>query len=93
MLGLFKYHPVHCRYPDEEAGQVPVAFVVRQNGRFIDESKIKDFIARQVLAKFSCTMMIPEEFKTLFIFYFSSDLPNYFVAGCTIQEITTSDVH
>ncbi|KAJ6431342.1 hypothetical protein OIU84_018763 [Salix udensis] len=35
-------------YPDEEAGQVPVAFVVRQNGRFIDESKIKDFIARQV---------------------------------------------
>ncbi|KAF9673683.1 hypothetical protein SADUNF_Sadunf10G0049700 [Salix dunnii] len=35
-------------YPDEEAGQVPVAFVVRQNGRLINESKIKDFIARQV---------------------------------------------
>eukprot|EP00258_Populus_trichocarpa_P050111 XP_024466130.1 4-coumarate--CoA ligase-like 9 isoform X2 [Populus trichocarpa] len=35
-------------YPDEEAGQVPVAFVVRQNGSIIDESKIKDFVARQV---------------------------------------------
>ncbi|KAJ6898401.1 AMP-dependent synthetase and ligase family protein [Populus alba x Populus x berolinensis] len=34
-------------YPDEEAGQVPVAFVVRQNGSIIDESKIKDFVARQ----------------------------------------------
>lgn len=34
--------------PDEEAGQVPVAFVVRQNGSIIDESKIKDFVARQV---------------------------------------------
>ncbi|CAK7327400.1 unnamed protein product [Dovyalis caffra] len=35
-------------YPEEEAGQVPVGFVVRQNGSNIDESKIKDFIARQV---------------------------------------------
>jgi hypothetical protein len=45
---------------------VPVAFVVRQNGSIIDESKIKDFVARQVLAKISYTMMIPEELKTLF---------------------------
>lgn len=66
MLGLFKFHLVHCRIPDEEAGQVPVAFVVRQNGSIIDESKIKDFVARQVLAKISYTMMIPEELKTLF---------------------------
>ncbi|KDP26770.1 hypothetical protein JCGZ_17928 [Jatropha curcas] len=35
-------------YPNEEAGQVPVAFVVRQHGRRINESQIKDFIAQQV---------------------------------------------
>ncbi|CAL5390096.1 unnamed protein product [Camellia sinensis] len=35
-------------YPDEEAGQVPMAFVVRQPESTIDESQIKDLIARQV---------------------------------------------
>ncbi|XVE92191.1 hypothetical protein REPUB_Repub01dG0075900 [Reevesia pubescens] len=35
-------------FPDEEAGQVPVAFVVRQSGSNIDESKLKDFVAQQV---------------------------------------------
>ncbi|KAA3465671.1 4-coumarate--CoA ligase-like 9 [Gossypium australe] len=35
-------------YPDEEAGQVPVAFVVRQPGSKIDGSEIKDFVAKQV---------------------------------------------
>ncbi|XP_040962865.1 4-coumarate--CoA ligase-like 9 isoform X1 [Gossypium hirsutum] len=32
---------------DEEAGQVPVAFVVRQSGSNIDESKLKHFVAQQ----------------------------------------------
>ncbi|XVF43762.1 hypothetical protein PTKIN_Ptkin02bG0066200 [Pterospermum kingtungense] len=35
-------------FPDEEAGQVPVAFVVRQSGCNIDESKLKHFVAQQV---------------------------------------------
>ncbi|KAL6294302.1 hypothetical protein ACE6H2_002444 [Prunus campanulata] len=35
-------------YPDEEAGQVPMAFVVRSSGSFVDESQVKDFIAKQV---------------------------------------------
>ncbi|XP_031254567.1 4-coumarate--CoA ligase-like 9 [Pistacia vera] len=35
-------------YPDELAGQVPMAFVVRKCGRIIDESKIMDFINKQV---------------------------------------------
>ncbi|XWS22730.1 hypothetical protein CRYUN_Cryun29cG0061400 [Craigia yunnanensis] len=35
-------------FPDEEAGQIPVAFVVRKSGSNIDESQIKDFVAQQV---------------------------------------------
>ncbi|KAE8736333.1 ankyrin-3-like [Hibiscus syriacus] len=35
-------------FPDEEAGQVPVAFVVRQSGSNIDESKLKEHVAQQV---------------------------------------------
>ncbi|KAI6675469.1 hypothetical protein NL676_003375 [Syzygium grande] len=35
-------------YPDEEAGQVPMAFVVRKPGAGVAESEIMDFIAEQV---------------------------------------------
>ncbi|XP_061989870.1 4-coumarate--CoA ligase-like 9 [Rosa rugosa] len=35
-------------YPDEEAGQVPMAFVVRRLGSVVGESQVKDFIAKQV---------------------------------------------
>ncbi|KAF7135384.1 hypothetical protein RHSIM_Rhsim08G0186700 [Rhododendron simsii] len=34
-------------YPDEEAGQIPMAFVVRKPGSSITEAQIMDFIARQ----------------------------------------------
>ncbi|KAL3716751.1 hypothetical protein ACJRO7_008349 [Eucalyptus globulus] len=34
-------------YPDEEAGQVPMAFVVRKPGACVTGSKIMDFIAEQ----------------------------------------------
>ncbi|KAM0984339.1 hypothetical protein ACFX15_011382 [Malus domestica] len=52
-------------YPDEEAGQVPMAFVVRCLGSAIDESRIKDFIAKQVapykkIRRVTFTMAIPK---------------------------------
>lgn len=40
---------LHDRYPDEEAGQVPMAFVVKRVRSDINESQIKTFIAEQVL--------------------------------------------
>ncbi|KAM7487173.1 hypothetical protein LguiB_024657 [Lonicera macranthoides] len=35
-------------YPDEEADQVPMAFVVKRSGSTIDEFQIKDFVAQKV---------------------------------------------
>ena len=42
--------PCNRRYPDEKAGQVPIAFVVRTPGSSIDESIIKEFVAKEVIS-------------------------------------------
>ena len=36
-------------YPDDVAGQVPMAFVVRQPQSSLDEAQVIDFVAKQVL--------------------------------------------
>lgn len=38
------------RYPDEEAGQVPMAFVVRRTQSSPDKEQVIDFISKQVLS-------------------------------------------
>jgi len=38
------------RYPDEEAGEIPMAFVVRQPGSMLNEKQVMDFVAKQVTA-------------------------------------------
>ena len=36
-----------CRYPDEEAGEIPMAFVVRKPGGNISGPQVMDYIAKQ----------------------------------------------
>lgn len=38
------------RYPDETAGQIPMAFIVRQAGKELTEDEIMDWVAKQVLS-------------------------------------------
>ena len=39
---------VNNRYPDKEAGQVPMAYVVRKAGSSLSENQVMDFVAGQV---------------------------------------------
>jgi len=39
---------LRSRYPDEEAGQIPMAFVVRKPGSKITADQITEFVAKQV---------------------------------------------
>lgn len=37
-----------CSMKDEQAGEVPVAFVVKTNGSAVTEDEIKQFVSKQV---------------------------------------------
>jgi len=39
------------RYPDEDAGQIPMAFVVRKPGSTITAAQVMDYVAKQVCSK------------------------------------------
>jgi hypothetical protein len=38
----------YIRYPNKEAGQVPMAYVVRKAGSSLSGSQVMDFVAEQV---------------------------------------------
>lgn len=46
----FRWHCIH-RYPDEEAGEIPMAYVVRKAGSNVSAAEIMDYIGKQVLVK------------------------------------------
>lgn len=43
---------VPFRYPDEEAGELPMAFIVRQPGSNITKEQVMDYVAKQVWSLF-----------------------------------------
>ena len=45
--GMIWFHCI-CRYPHEEAGQIPIALVVRQPGSNVTEAQIMDHVAKRV---------------------------------------------
>ncbi|MBA0616595.1 hypothetical protein Godav_016634, partial [Gossypium davidsonii] len=44
----YEFDMFETRYPDEEAGQIPMAYIVRQPGSSISEAQIMYYIAKQV---------------------------------------------
>jgi OPC-8:0 CoA ligase-1 len=52
---------VYTRYPDKEAGQYPMAYVVRKTGSSLSETQVMDFVAEQV-----CLF---EHFSTMTLFF------------------------
>ena len=41
-----------CRYPDEDVGQLPMAFIVRKPGSKLTEQQVMDHVAKQVRISF-----------------------------------------
>ncbi|XP_074582800.1 4-coumarate--CoA ligase-like 7 [Curcuma longa] len=72
-------------YPDEEAGQVPMAFVVLQPGTNLSEEEIMDFIAKQVTAykKIRKVVFIDSIPKTPYGKIWRAELRKHEVFSCT----------
>lgn len=47
---------IKFRYPDEEAGHIPIAFVVRKQGSTFTESEVIDFMSKRVWSVISRLM-------------------------------------
>jgi len=55
---LYSLFSPESRYPDEEAGEIPMAYIVRRPGSTITESQIIDIIAKQVNLQVNITKTI-----------------------------------
>lgn len=52
-VAVYKMPPhMHCRYPDEDAGQLPMAFIVRQPGSNLTGQQVMDYVAKHVSFSF-----------------------------------------
>lgn len=56
-----------CRFPDEEAGEVPMACVVKRFESRISESQVMDYIAKQVIGFCSFVIKIRRWFLCMIL--------------------------
>ena len=84
------------RYPDEEAGQIPMAFVVRQPQSSLSEAEIIDFVAKQVLPWHNIAyynlfrLQVLGKFQSINMMLVISSM---MFPGCTIQENKACSIH
>lgn len=50
---------INSRFPDEDAGEIPMAFIVRKPGSNINEAQIIDFVAKQVMLSALVIFSVP----------------------------------
>lgn len=77
------------RFPDKEAGQVPMAYVVKKPGTAITESQVMDFIAKQVKQTIHYTYMIYLCFLKYIVTSYTT--MNLYIGG-SIQENSKTGV-
>lgn len=75
------------RFPDKEAGQIPMAYVVRKKGSTITESQVMDFITQQVTNHQNVLDLYNKSINIL-----RFNLRNYVTIGGSIQENSESGV-
>lgn len=76
------------RYPDEEAGEIPMAYVVRKPGSNMSEAQVIDFIAKQAMLHLSRNFQIVSYFFQVFTYILK--LYHFHLVGCAVQENSTS---
>jgi hypothetical protein len=46
-----------CRYPDDSAGQIPMAYIVRKPGQEVNEDEVMEWVTKQVIICFSMILL------------------------------------
>lgn len=67
------------RYPDKEAGQIPLAYVVRKAGSSISENQVMDFVAGQVCL---------QHFSTIATFFFFQMLDSWYLEWDVLEFLS-----
>jgi acyl-CoA synthetase (AMP-forming)/AMP-acid ligase II len=69
------------RYPDEEAGEIPMAYVVRKPGSNITEAQIMDSIAKQVSFWINHDDLAPLNLRCR---YLHASMDHYHIKSCPV---------
>jgi hypothetical protein len=91
------HHFPYISAKDEEAGEIPVGFVVKKVGSVLSPKDVIDFVAKQVLLyKTDMRSMIFELMsllESMLVLEWFSNFNPFLLAGCSIQEGSQSGLH